>query len=181
MPGIGVDERLLSGEKLAQALQQDSSSGLCTVVGAAKRSDDAYSGEILFNQDPMGGSWTKVPVEMIESAEILGRVSVSGEVCQYVRLHLRTPAGPEAAVLSRMLGQRGFAAASGGGTTPLENGGTLPLLRAGDGVLPLRLVDGAALFPGIDPLAGTGWGNGLVPVGWRVGNVFLVMGWRVGN
>ncbi|WP_337177752.1 hypothetical protein [Paludisphaera sp.] len=159
---------VMTGEQFARDLRARPTSGTCAVTGAAKLSDVDGDGEILFTQDTGGNSWERIPVKMIESVEQMGQIVVRGEQCRHVRLTLKAPpASEEVGVLTRLLSQRNGATAQAGGESQ----------RAGDGVLPLRVI----LFNGGTlPLSLILHENGGTLPLWA-GDGMIIMGWRVGN
>lgn len=160
MPMIGVGNKFKSGEDFVSELQKEPNVSLLALIGAVKLASPESNQELLFTVFDNATSWIPIPVAMIESVEVLGRVSVGGEICHFVRLYLAQPSNPHAMVLSRLLTQTSRKSQSTG-AVEFASDGTLPL-RASDGTLPLRVSDGTlplgsdGTLPLLRPLASDG-------------------------
>jgi hypothetical protein len=74
------------------------------VEGAVKEHADEPQEALLFSPGRVCAEWIRVPLDLIESIEDVGKVRCDGHLHHYVRLHLKTPDAPDARLFSDLLG-----------------------------------------------------------------------------
>lgn len=104
-----TDRKKLTGEEFLSSLRKEvaKETNTITVTGMAKESEES-DGSIAFVPDLNCDDWVQIPLERIESIEVIGTSPCKEHTHPHINLTLKVESSLEAALLARVLSSRSF-------------------------------------------------------------------------